>query len=205
MLEEALRSHPDDPRALVALGRLQFLDLSDPDTALATYRRAVAVAPADPDAHYGLGQLFHFRGQNDAARAEFREALRLGPGWSHALAWLGTTELEALPADVAAATRHLEAAVAADPRYAYARYQLGRAYSRAGRWQEAAVAFEAAVTLKPAYREAHYALGQALLRLGRREAARDALARFRALDIARREQRSRNVRRRAMAAASDQG
>ena len=38
----------------MALGRLQLLDLSDPDAALATYRRAVRAAPQDPDAHYGI-------------------------------------------------------------------------------------------------------------------------------------------------------
>ncbi len=202
-LEEALRLRPDDPRALVALGRLQLLDLSDPDAALATCRRAAAVAPTDPDAHYGLGQQLHFQGQIDAARAEFQEALRLRPGWSHAAAWLGTTELESLHADAPAATRHLEAAVAAEPRYAYARYQLGRAYSRAGRWKEAAAALEAAVALNPGYREAHYALGQALEHLGRREAARAALHRFYQLDVARRQRRSRDVRRHA--GAIDQG
>src|SRR5947207_8994971 len=36
-LAEALRLHPDDPKALVLLGRLQLLDLSDPDAGLATY------------------------------------------------------------------------------------------------------------------------------------------------------------------------
>jgi tetratricopeptide (TPR) repeat protein len=196
-LTEALRLRPDDPKALVALGRLQLLDLSDPDAALATCRRAVAVAPADPEARYALGQQLHFQGQMEAAGAEFREALRLRPGWSHAAAWLGTTELEALHADVPAATRHLEAAVAADPRYAYARYQLGRAYGRAGRWKEAAASLEAAVTLNPGYREAHYALGQALEHLGRRDAARVALERFYRLDVVRRERRSRDVRRHA--------
>src|SRR5436190_17275547 len=49
-LEEALRLQPDDPKALVALGRLQLLDFSDPDAALATYRRAVRAAPNDPEA-----------------------------------------------------------------------------------------------------------------------------------------------------------
>jgi tetratricopeptide (TPR) repeat protein len=196
-LEEALRIAPNDPKALVALGRLQLLEFSDPDGALATYRHAVKVAPEDADAHYGLGQQLHFRGEVGAARGEFQEALRLRPGWSHAAAWLGTTELEALPADVPAAIGHLEAAVGGDEQYAFARYQLGRAYGRAGRWKEAAASLRAAVALKSSYREAHYALGQALLHLGQPEAARQALARFRALDVARREQRSRNVRRRA--------
>jgi tetratricopeptide (TPR) repeat protein len=196
-LEEALRVAPDCSPALVALGRMQLLDFSDPDAAFSTYRRAVEVAPGDPDARYGLGQQLHFQGQIEAARTEFREALRLRPGWPHALAWLGTTELEATPADVPAALRHLEAAVAADGRYAYARYQLGRAYGRAGRWKEAVASLADAILLKPTYREAHYAYGQALRHLGQEAAARQALARFRVLDEARRQQRSRNVRRRA--------
>ncbi len=196
-LEEALRQRPDDPKALEALGRLQLLDLSDPDAALATLRRAVAVAPADPEAHYGLGQQLHVRGDIEAARAEFEQALRLRPGWSHAAAWLGSTELESLRSDVPSATRHLEAAAAADPRYAFARYELGRAYSRAGRWKEAAAALEAAVALNPGYREAYYALGQALEHQGQREAARSALQRFYQLDSAHRERRSRDVRRHA--------
>lgn len=202
-LQEALRLQPDDPKALVALGRLQLLDLSDPDAALATYRRAVRAAPNDPDAHYGLGQQLHFQGNMPAAREEFAAALRLRPGWSRAAAWLGTTELESLPPDLPAAIRHLEAAVASDARYPYARYELGRAYGRAGRWKEAAASLQAAVDLKPEYREAEYALGQALLHLGQREAARAALQRFHQLDAARRERRSHNVRRRA--GAADEG
>jgi tetratricopeptide (TPR) repeat protein len=196
-LQEALRRRPDDPKALEALGRLQLLDLSDPDAALASLRRAVAVAPADPEAHYGLGQQLHVRGQIEAARAEFAEALRLRPGWSHAAAWLGTTELESLRADVPSATRHLEAAVGADPQYAFARYELGRAYSRAARWKEAAASLQAAVSLNPGYREAYYALGQALAHLGQREDARSTLQRFYQLDAAHRERRSRDVRRHA--------
>jgi tetratricopeptide (TPR) repeat protein len=196
-LEEALRLSPDNPKALEALGRMQLLDFSDPDGALASYQRAVAVAPNDADAHYGLGQQLHYQGDMEAARAEFREALRLRPGWSRASAWLGTTELEALSADVPAAIRHLEAAAAADGHYAFARYELGRAYGRAGRWTDAAASLRQAVALNPGYREAHYALGQALQHLGQEEAARRELVRFHALDVARREQRTRNVRRRA--------
>ena len=138
-----------------------------------------------------------------AAQVEFQEALRLRPSWSHAAAWLGTAELESLPADLPAALRHLEAAVAADPHYPYARYQLGRAYGRAGRWKEAAASLQAAVEIKPDYREAQYALGQALEHLGRRDAALAALQRFHELDLARRTRRSRDVRRRA--GAVDEG
>ena len=170
---------------------------------MSTCRRAVSVAPGDPEAHYALGQQLHFLGQISAARAEFQTALRLRPGWSHAAAWLGTTELEALPADVPAATRHLETAVAAEPRYAFAHYELGRAYGRAGRWPAAAAALQAAVALNPGYREAHYALGQALEHEVRREAARAALLRFYQLDVAHRERRSRDDRRRAGAVDQD--
>jgi Flp pilus assembly protein TadD len=196
-LAEALRQRPDDPAALVALGRLQLLDLSDPDAALATYRRAVQVAPQDAEAHYGLGQQLHFQGDMSGARAEFQEALKLRPGWPHASAWLGTVELESLPPDLPAATRHLEGAAAADPRYAFARYELGRAYGRAERWKDAVTSLQAAVELKPDYREAQYALGQSLEHLGRLNEARAALQRFHALDAARRERRARDVRRHA--------
>jgi tetratricopeptide (TPR) repeat protein len=202
-LEEALRQRPDDAAALVALGRLQLLDLSDPDAALATYRRAVKVAPQNADAHYGLGQQLHFHGDMPAARAEFQEALRLRPDWPHAAAWLGTTELESLPTDLPGAIRHLEGAAAADPQYAFARYELGRAFGRAERWKDAVTSLQAAVTLKPDYREAQYALGQSLEHLGRRDAARSALQRFHALDVARRQRRSRDVRRHA--GALDEG
>lgn len=202
-LAEALRRRPDDPKALEALGRLQLLDLSDPDAALASLRRAVAVAPADPEAHYGLGQQLHVRGDIAAARAEFAEALRLRAGWSHAAAWLGTTELESLPADLPSATRHLEAAVKADPQYAFAHYQLGRAYGRAGRWEEASRALQTCISLNPAYREAYYALGQALAHAGRREAARASLERFSQMDAARRARRSRDVRRHVGAVGSE--
>src|SRR5215813_19664 len=66
-----LSSQPQDP-AYEPLSR-------DYDTAIAQFQKAIEAAPSRPDIRKDLAYTYLKVGENDAAIAEFREAMRLDP------------------------------------------------------------------------------------------------------------------------------
>ena len=67
--EEAVRQSPSSARALVVLGKA--VEASDGvETALASFQKAVALAPLDPAAHYQLAMAHRKMGKPDEAQAE---------------------------------------------------------------------------------------------------------------------------------------
>jgi Tfp pilus assembly protein PilF len=78
----------------------------------------------------------------------------------------------------AAAEQRFQSALAIDPSYALAHYQLGRIYDRSARYAEARQQLEKAVALDPELTEAYWLLHHAYLRLGEKDKAREALATF---------------------------
>lgn len=77
-LEKRLEVQPNEVASLVALGKAYFAQERS-DEALATFRRAVALAPQHAEAHALVALELHFRGDNAAAASEYQEALRLQP------------------------------------------------------------------------------------------------------------------------------
>ena len=73
----------------------------------------------------------------------------------------------------------LQKAIALDPSYALAHYQLGRLWTRNGSYSEASAELEKAIALQPDLSEAYYQIGQAYRRLGEKEKADRALELFR--------------------------
>jgi len=76
--------------------------------------------------------------------------------------------------DKAAALLH--AAIAADPKYAEAWFQMGALEQIQLHWMESAAALEQSIALRPDYAEAHYRLSRAYAHLGRREDAQREIA-----------------------------
>jgi tetratricopeptide (TPR) repeat protein len=65
----------------------------------------------------------------------------------------------------------LHAAIAADPKYAEAWFQMGALEQVQLHWKESAEALERSVALRPTFAEAHYRLSRAYAHLGRSEDA----------------------------------
>jgi tetratricopeptide (TPR) repeat protein len=114
-------------------------------------QRAVELDPQYAEAHYNLGHTLTSVGQSAAAAAQFREALRLRPDWTPALAslaWLeATTESETLrdPADaIKLATRAADLSKRQD---AQVLDVLAAAYAAAGRFMEATNTAETAAKI----------------------------------------------------------
>src|ERR1700686_5470489 len=74
--------------------RRQAIELSRQkswDEAIVFYRKALEMAPNDPDTHYNLALTLKYKGDARPAIEEFETALRLKPNWSDARYGLGAT------------------------------------------------------------------------------------------------------------------
>jgi tetratricopeptide (TPR) repeat protein len=119
--------------ALEALGRGDFTTAESVLTALIE-----AEAPRSPQE---LALIYNKRGvarvrqqRRDEARLDFLAALEVLPHYAPALTNLGNLDFDS--GDTQAAIAQFEAAIAADPGYAIAHFNLGAAYKRAGRFAE---------------------------------------------------------------------
>ena len=94
-----------------------------------------------------------------------------------------------------AALQHFRAAVAANPRYKEALFELGKSELAISETQQAIEHLRAAIALDPDYFEAHYVLGTALRKLGRTaEAAHESVI-AEQIQARRRAEQIRNVSR----------
>jgi tetratricopeptide (TPR) repeat protein len=148
--------------------------------ALASFDRAIALAPETAELHLQRGEELEYSGRTAEALAAFGRAAELAPDDDDAhyhrgrmLEKLGRHE-EAL----AAYDRAL--AVAPDDPYVHSR--RGDALLTLGRCPEALAAADCAVALAPAFSYAHTVRGRALNCLGRHEEALAALDQALALD-----------------------
>jgi tetratricopeptide (TPR) repeat protein len=116
-------------------------------------------------------------GRRREALAACRRLLAVERGRADVMALAGKLAMEL--GDVAAAAEHLAGAVACQPEFAEAQYNLGNALMRLGRVEEAMLAYRRAAALRPDLVPAHANLGNALYALGRYDEAaashRDAL------------------------------
>jgi serine/threonine-protein kinase len=125
------------------------LMVSDAESAQVSLRRAIALAPASPDAlaasaRYELG----VEGDFPSALRDYREALRAAPHRSDLLIGAGTVEMELSRWTEAVAD--LEHAARLDPRSPDAALWLGSAYFRLRRYDEARRELARAQSLRPA-------------------------------------------------------
>jgi tetratricopeptide (TPR) repeat protein len=119
------------PRAIDLYERGLALEATDPERAIAAYRRALASRPDLADAHCNLGRLLHDRADFAAAEGHYRLALCIDD--QVALYWFN------LAVAVEDRGRYAEAIVAYDraldlePRLEDAHYNLARLYEQLGR------------------------------------------------------------------------
>ena len=139
------------PSALAWYERGCALETSDPDAAMAAYRRALASRSDLADAHNNLGRMLHDRGDLAAAEAHYR--LALCSRRYIALYWfnLGVV-LEDLGRSAEAIDAY-ERALAIDVEMADAHYNLARQIERIARAADDEVMLRRAVRHLKQYRE----------------------------------------------------
>jgi Flp pilus assembly protein TadD len=141
----------DDPENPVFIGQLAELcrRTGDPDRAVALYRRAIAVAPADRDARYNLAVTLQEAGHTGEAFEALTAAIKLDPARPEAHNALGIAL--ALRGDLEQARGEFSRAVELDPHDARAFNNLGNVLRDLKRPDEAEPAYRRAVALAPTY------------------------------------------------------
>jgi protein O-GlcNAc transferase len=128
----------------------------------------VAAAKADSTVmgvHSGLGLIYLREGKMDSAAAQFRAELSRYPNDSVSNGMLG--EILRKRNDAAEAIPYLRKALASNPKYKEALFELGKSETMVDQTAEAIEPLREAIALDPNYYEAHYALGSAYRKLGR--------------------------------------
>ena len=151
---------------------------------MAAIKEAVELDPENATYHNTLGVVLLDLKRPTEAQAAFQAALDVdknNPEAHHNLG-LAYAEQNRFGEAIVAYKKALAFPTYATPEVAY--YNLGNAYIRIGKAQEAEESFRAAVQLEPTLISAHYGLGLALWREGKSDQAKEAFRTARDLDPA---------------------
>ena len=147
----------------------------DPAAAVATYRKAIEIAPRDPtlQLHLGLAQAQSSRPAD--AIASYQRSLALDPQQPLALVNLGIA-LES-SGDAAGAEQAYRRAIAVDPNEPLAYFNLGNVYLKRGDVTSAIPQYERVTLLRPSLSNGYFYLADAYARTGAVQRALDAVRR----------------------------
>jgi len=151
---------------------------------MAALKEALQLDPDNAQYHNTLGLVLLNLSRPADALAEFQTAIDLdktSPDFQHNLG-IALAQQNRFEDAIAAYKKALTYPTYTTPEVAY--YNLGEAYIRLGKPQEAQESFRAAIQLEPTMVAAHYGLGLALSQGGRREEAKAAFRQARDLDPA---------------------
>ncbi len=131
-LKPSAKANQGLARAWISLARV--LDAAKPQDALAAYREAAALQPADAEPHLSAGLLHERQGDFPAAELEFRKAAELDPKSAEAIAGLANVYMRSkrLPEAEGALRQFLRL----NPGSPQARVQLGRVLVAQGKNDE---------------------------------------------------------------------
>ena len=143
----------------------------DGTAALAAYREAVAINPADAGALCNLGNVLREQGNAEEAEAAYRRALSVKPEHAESNNNFGMMLSER--GQHAEALARYRVALAANPRFVDALNNAAVATRRSGDTREAIALWRQAIALKPNSVEAHVYLADTLADLGAIDEARE--------------------------------
>jgi len=148
----------------------------------ARLERCLRQAEAQPEsaaAHFNLGLACTRKGHVDRAEQAYREALRLNPDLVEG--WVNLGGVLMLKWDFKGAIEANEEALKRNKDMVLAHYNIGQACVYLGDGEGVLRANSRVIELDPGHAAAHYFLAVGFLSLGRHDAAREAVARARAL------------------------
>jgi len=131
------------------------------------FRHAIAVTGPNPVACTNLGYALLARNDLDGAQAQFDAALRIKPGYVHAIINLGI--VHGMRGNLVAAIQYLDRAIALQPDNADAHLNLANALLMTGQTDKAVEHYATTLRLAPNDAEAHYRLGLLLATQGHTE------------------------------------
>ena len=158
--DELLRQYPNDADLHLFRG-MSLLRLRDPQAAILSIKRAIAINGAHVDARTLLGYVeLEVRGDIPAAINEYRKVIELRPDSADAHSNLAVAQKK--HGDLDAAVISLNRALELKPDHVGALTTRGSTFAELGKWSEARRDFEQALKLNPRDDGALYGLSQAL-------------------------------------------
>ena len=130
----AVQMSPNSDRAYFNLAIVETEVEKDPGQAVESYKKAIALNPANSEYHNNLGILYGRRGALDQAESEFNEAVRLDSSYPLPRSNLGY--LYYLRDDLQTAEKHLKEALLLDSNLTNAQVWLANLYSREQKYDE---------------------------------------------------------------------
>jgi tetratricopeptide (TPR) repeat protein len=137
--------------------------------AIASFEKAVALQPTNPDAHLNLANAFLLANQSEKVIQAAKEVLSLDPQSAPARYLAGCACLRL--ARFEEAIKYLQECRDIDIKVNAVSFQLARAQQNAGHYEEAAELLRGVIQWEPKHPAAHYVLSQVLSRLGQNEEA----------------------------------
>lgn len=192
-LQEALPLFPRSARLRFALGVAQFAD-HQMDEAAKAFAQTIEIDPQAAPALAYLGLMNVEQGRYREAIAFYERAVAVNERFAAAHYLLADALMKQPTIEATRADSHLTRALALDPTLTQARLLLAKLYLRQERLADAATQFELVIKEDPNLAEAYYQLGRTYVRLKRAAEAQSALATFKRLNEAQKEQ-SENERR----------
>jgi tetratricopeptide (TPR) repeat protein len=181
----AVQLAPENFDANFALGRALY-GIGDLNNAVKAFRKAVSLNPKHPQALFFLATTLELAGDYMSAREAYLDLIRTNPGSAEGHLGFGVLLTKIEGGKSAQAIVELSKAVELKSDLYEARVALGKAFIRAGRFQEAIPHLDVAASLAPGNPEPHYQLGLAYRRLGNSAAAASAAARVNEINASRR-------------------
>jgi superkiller protein 3 len=137
----------------------EYLKSQNLDDALKEFEEAARLSPDTAIAHYWVGMTYFYKRDREKALAKFKKVLDLEPKNYHALGMIGKT-LSFDRAKLDDAIKYLNQALAINPDYAEAHFDLGRIYALKGDMNRALAEFGFIFKSEPKYAMYHFELGR---------------------------------------------
>lgn len=148
------------------------LTQGDTDAAIATYTKALRIAPNRDDLHVQLGKIFTTLDRNDEASEQYELAVKYNPNAANRYA-LGQGYLRT--ERYSDAIQQFEWVRQMEPKDPYGNLGLGQAYARQGNYDAAIGAFKDAISIQSDYLDAYSEMGYAYADSGQTDLANDVI------------------------------
>ena len=151
-----LKNFPNEP-LLLNINGVCFSQIGPIESAIDSFKKAIALKPDYIEAYYNLGAAFQRIHKLDDATECYEKAITLKHSYPEAHNNLGIIMLERNQLDIA--VKSFEWAVAYNPNYAEAYNNLGAVYQELNQFENAIKQYQKAITINPEYAQAFNNLG----------------------------------------------